>query len=157
GLATWEARVLIGGILSGILAGRAAGIGMIDFTQPVLQACNVSFRAAFSEVRLLPCRDAVASVRTAAADRLVGTAKGSTKQSIARRDSTATDEWDRVAPIERAATGPLSWSVPAAGATLFRLFAGMLAGLSATIAGRAGLARHRRDRNELSYRRRLHS
>jgi hypothetical protein len=162
GLGTWEARIVITGILGGILAGRAAGIGMIDFTQPVLQACNAGVRAAFSEVRLLPCRQTVASVRAAAADRPGGTAAGSTRQSIARRDNdphdgTATGEGYGVAPIVRALARPISWSVPAARTMLLRLFACMLAALSTTIAGRAGLARHRRDRAELPYRRRLHS
>jgi hypothetical protein len=170
GLAAWETRLVIGGILGGFLAGRAAGIGMIDFTQPVLQACNVSIRVAFSEVKLVPCRHAVASLRTAAVDRLRGGtgagtngANGTSNQAVARRDnaehgSAGTGELHAVGPIEAVPTRPRIWAIPAAGgAMLLRLFACMLAALSAMIAGRAGLARQRRDRNELPYRRRLDS
>jgi hypothetical protein len=147
---------------------------MIDFTQPVLQACNVSVRAAFAEVKLLPGRQAVASVRAGAADRLRGggTTTGSTKQAAARPggndstpagawpgfdDGTAAGAWPGLVPIVRAAGRPIAWAIPAAGTMLIRLFACMLAALSATIAGRAGVAKHSRDRSEQPYRRRLES
>jgi hypothetical protein len=134
-----------------------------------LQACNLSIRVAFSEVKLVPCRHAVASMRTATVHRFRGgaggtngTAGGTTSDAVARRDNAehttaGTGEVQAVAPIEGAALRPIVWAIPAAGGAILRLFACMLAALSAAIAGRAGLARQRRDRNELPYRRRLHS
>jgi hypothetical protein len=178
GIASWESRFVIGAILGGLLAGRAAGIGMIDFTQPMLQACNVSVRAAFSQVRLLPCEQATRAVRSAVerlhgGEGVSGRAGGGnrdngspTKSSPTKSSSIAhRDEGEGVlhevggsayvATRPFSALKPFFWSVPAAGGMLLRLFACMLASLSAMIAGRAGFRRHSRDRQELPYRRRL--
>jgi hypothetical protein len=152
GLASWETRIIIGGILSGILAGRAAGIGMIDFTQPMLQACNVGFRSAFTQVRLVECGRARAVQATAGARdlgrRAVGLEShrgdGGSRQRIAVRG-------------RHAVAAPFVWSVPAAGLMLIRLMACVLASISAVVAGQAGLRKHRRDRTELRYRRRHQS
>jgi hypothetical protein len=175
GLATWESRFLIGAILGGLLTGRAAGIGMIDFTQPMLQACNLSVRAAFSQVRLVPCEQASRAVRSAVqrlhtGEGVRGGARRSqshTSSSVTRREGDRPESPENplhaVSGNEYVATRPFSalkpffWSIPAAGGMLLRLFACMLAALSAMIAGRAGIKRHSRDRNELPYRRRLES
>jgi hypothetical protein len=183
GLGTWEARFMIAATLSGLIAGRAAGVGMIDFAQPVLQACNVSVRAAFSQVRLVPCDQASRGVRSVV-EKLQGgnaastggkspasrsssspssSARGSSSASSSARGSSSpswsVDPGDGESPAEAAtaALRPFFWSVPEAGGMLLRVFAGMLASVSAMIAGRAGVRRHSRDRHELPYRRRLDS
>ena len=178
GLATWEAKMIIGGLLSGFIAGRAAGIGMIDFTQPMLHACTVSVRAAFSQVRLLPCDQTWRAMRSGFGSTPDGgeRARGGTKKSssgggtkksssgnsspVARPDDVTStlrpaprNPFEAIRPFS--AVKPFLWSVPAAGGMLLRLVACMLASLSAMIAARAGIRRHGRDRNELPYRRRL--
>src|SRR5262249_28093000 len=132
GLGTWEARFMIAATLSGLLAGRAAGVGMIDFAQPVLQACNVSVRAAFSQVKLLPSEQASRSVR-AVAEKLHGghttrsgadSADGPSSKGRSSTPSTSSpvgrgdDETPALAAT--AALRPFFWSVPEAGGMLLR-------------------------------------
>jgi hypothetical protein len=153
GLATWEARMMIGAVLGSFLAGRSAGIGMIDFTQPVLQACNVSIRSAFAQVRLVPCRQQ-SSFRASG----VGGHAAAERSTAPKRDR-GPGELDPVLHgalgINAEGAAPFTWTTPSGGGALLRWLAAALGWASALTAGNAAVRKHRRDRSELPYRRRL--
>jgi hypothetical protein len=147
GLASLEAKLLLGSMVAAYVAGRASGLGMFDFSQPALQACTNSMRMTFTQVKLVSCRErdlahrSVAAVSNAVAERTRSAGANARGQLSTVRGSVA---------AARHAIGP--WTVPAASLYLLRLIACVLASLSALIAGASGVRRAKRERELARYR-----
>ena len=165
-LGTLEGRFFIVALLGLAGAGRAAGIGPVDFAQPLLVGCRSSLQMAFAPVKLLPCaagaalQGATSAVGEASGqagrifERIRGSAS-SDKQSKPRRIAFTETRAQREPPA--AAAFVRAWPAAGGGAMLLRLVVSVLAALSAMLATAAGLERERRERKVRQYRRRLHS
>jgi hypothetical protein len=153
-LSATETRLIIGGLLSALLAGRAAGIGVIDFTQPVLQACTTSLRMTFDSVQLVRCEGQRAATRTA------GRLSSSLSRQVRGSDvhlGHAGGSWNASkSASKRMSNGSVNWPIPVAATMLIRLVACLLASMSALVAGRAGVRHARREREQRRYGVRTH-
>jgi hypothetical protein len=153
-LSATETRLIIGGLLSALLAGRAAGIGVIDFTQPVLQACTTSLRMTFDSVQLVRCEGQQAATRTA------GRLSSSVSRQVRRSDSPPGHAGGlrsaSKGASKRMSKGSVNWPIPVAATMLIRLVACLLASMSALVAGRAGVRHARREREQRRYGVRAH-
>jgi hypothetical protein len=153
-LASPETRLVIVGLFGAYAAGRASGVGMLDFAQPLLRSCTASVRLAFSPVRLIPCERGASSGSKALMSRAAATAATvEPRHHGARADDSRT--WFRP-PVVAAGTSPSPlWSVPRNDNVVLRIVAVVLAALSAAIAGVGGrrlvrgraAATHRYPRN----------
>jgi hypothetical protein len=165
-LSTLEGRLLIVTLLGLAGAGRASGIGAVDFAQPLLVGCRSSLRMAFAPVRLVPCAAGAALQGAAGAVGDASTQAGRIFERIRRSGSSDPRSRPRLisalearARREPPAAAPFVRAWPTAGGAgmLLRLVVSVLAALSAMLAGAAGLERERRARKVRQYRRRLHS
>jgi hypothetical protein len=142
-LASPESRVMIVGLFSAYAAGRAAGIGMLDFTQPLLRSCTAGVRLAFAPAKLVPCGRGAASLRMASTRREMPSAvvEPPSGMTHARYEGAVPRALPHggFQPPERAghAREPI-WTVPKDDNFLLRLTAAILAGVSATIAAIRG-------------------
>jgi hypothetical protein len=137
-LASPETRLVIVGLLGAYAAGRASGLGMLDFAQPVLRSCTASVRLAFSPVRLVPCpRHAWSSGGKTLVSRADAPgAMAELRQRGGNMDDSRT--WFKP-PVVAAGTFPARlWSVPRNDNVVLRVLAAVLAALTAAIAGVGG-------------------
>jgi hypothetical protein len=149
-LANPDSRLIIGGLIATAVAGSAAGIGMINFDQVLLQQCGASLRSAFGTVRLIPCRGGRGSVSAAQV-----TSSGPRQASVSSTESGSPQAESELGPI-RVEAVPFRWSVPGSGAVL-ALFVSVFAALNAIVAGAAAFRHERRFRLEAAYRTRFHA
>jgi hypothetical protein len=136
-LASAETRLVIVGLFGAYAAGRASGVGMVDFAQPFIRSCTASVRLAFSPVRLIPCgRGASSAGETLVSRRAASAAAVQPGPKGGQPDDSRT--WFR--PPVVSAGMPLAriWPVPSSDNVVLRVVAAVLAALSAAIAGVGG-------------------
>jgi hypothetical protein len=136
-LASPETRLVLVGLFGAYAAGRASGVGMVDFSQPLLRSCTASVRLAFSPVRLIPCgRGASSSGKTLVSPMAASAAEVQPKH---RGGEAALRTWFRPPSVAAGAPpAPVWWSVPRSDNVVLQLLAAVLATLSAAIAGVGG-------------------